>query len=94
MYNSLSEFYERHERIEFLEYVVRYTELEAEHLGLGFEALVPFRGYLMLEDVYKKNIENLRNGGTEAVPLEILADEEIRHELRKKYGQAKPEVEK
>lgn len=94
MYNSLSEFYERHERVEFLEYVIRYTELEAEHLGLDFETLIPFRGYLMLEDVYKKNIENLRNGGQEAVPLEILTEKEIRHELKQKYGGAKPEVEK
>ena len=89
MYNSLTEFYERHERMEFLEYMIKYAELEAEFLGIDFEMIVSFRGYIMLEDVYKRNIEHLQSGGEGAVPLEILTEGEIKHELKQKYGGVK-----
>ena len=89
MYNSLREFYDTHERMEFLEFVIKYTEIEAKHLGLDFEFLAPFRGYLMVEDLYKKNIEHLRSGGEGAVPLEILTEGEILHDLKQKYGESK-----
>ena len=34
IYNSLREFYDEPDRREFLEYVIKYTEMEAEFLGI------------------------------------------------------------
>ena len=89
IYNSLREFYDEPDRREFLEYVIKYTEMEAQFLGIEYEALASFRGYLMLADLYEENLMHITRGGQGPLPLEILTEKQILADLKEKYGGSK-----
>ena len=70
-YNSLREFYDLHDRMDLLLYVIDYSLFEAEQRGVAFDKMVRKVGYETVKSLYERNIENLRQGREVPVPLEL-----------------------
>lgn len=89
-YNSLREFYDEPDRIQILEYIIRYAAEELNFLGVDddkkFSEIARLRGYLIVKELYDANIERLNSGECSSVPLRFPSDEEIRAAIRKNYA--------
>lgn len=88
-YNCLREFYDAPERMEILDYIVRYATEESVFLGADdehkFREIARRRGYIVAKQLYEENVQRLRAGNAIPALLNLPTNEQIREELQKKY---------
>ena len=94
-YNSLREFYDEPERMNILNYIIRYAAEELAFLGIedekDFKERVRLRGYAIVKKLYDLNIRRLHEGKN-SVPLRFPTDEQIREKIREKYSNLEKKI--